>query len=79
MSFWQVFCKLQEKIKIFLTSLGWSELRKTVSCVSVSCTAFSRTKQQPSGVSKNVNKIKISISVYFMTRTFSLVINHNPL
>ena len=33
----------------------------------------------PSGLSKNINKIKILISVYFMAHTSPLVINHNPL
>ena len=33
----------------------------------------------PSGLSKNVNQIKILMSVYIIAHTFPLVINHNPL
>ena len=33
----------------------------------------------PSSLSKNVNQIKILISVYFMAHTFPQGINHNPL
>ena len=53
-------------------------LNVTVSpSVTVFCEAL-MVSLAPSGLSKNVNQIKILISVYFMAHTFPLVLNHNP-
>ena len=54
-------------------------LNVTVSpSVTVFCEALV-VSLAPSGLSKNVNQIKILISVYFMAHAFPLVINHNLL
>ena len=44
--------------------------------VTVFCAALV-VSLTPSGLSKNLNQIKISISVYFIAHPFRLVINHN--
>ena len=52
-------------------------LNVTVSpSVTVFCAALV-VSLTPSGLSKNLNQIKISISVYFIAHTFRLVVNHN--
>ena len=54
-------------------------LNVTVSpSVTVFCAALV-VSLAPSGLSKNINQIKISITVYFTAHTFRLVINHNHL
>ena len=54
-------------------------LNVTVSpSVTVFCEALV-VSLAPSGLSKNVNQIKILISVYYMAYTFPLVINHTLL
>ena len=53
-------------------------LNVTVSpSVTVFCEALV-VSLAPSGLSKNVNQIKILIPVYFVAHTFPLVLNHNP-
>ena len=44
--------------------------------VTVFCAALV-VSLTPSGLSKNLNQIKISISVYFIAHPFRLVINNN--
>ena len=46
--------------------------------VTVFCAALV-VSLTPSGLSKSLNQIKISIAVYFIAHTLRLVVNHNLL